>query len=169
MTRQKPLKYLSSPIILALMLTLSACGFHLRGTVSLPSRFKQIQLVTKAGFSPFFTTLTRRLQQRGVSLVGSDDSRYVLSILNVSESDQMSARLGGAEAGSYNYTRTVRFSLTDDKASVLITPTDITVSKTYTTNVTQQLIANQKKAVLSKEMDQELADQILLKLTDLTQ
>ena len=148
---------------------LASCGFHLRGKITLPKAFTKLHITTKTHFSPFMTTLQRTFIQRGITIVDHSDSVYVLTLLNVSDSDQMITRVGGAEAASYAFKRTVGFSLAGPKGQLIIKPTQVSVTKIYTTNVTQLLIANRHKAELSKAMDQALADQILLRLTDLPQ
>lgn len=164
--RQSQIKSTFMLCLLVLMGMLYGCGFHLRGTVALPSALKRLHLVSQVGFSPFLTTLRRHLTDRGVILVDAHAKAYVLTIIEVRDAKQLSQQLGGAGAGKYNYTRTVRFSLSDAKGKVLITSAVVTASQTYTTSVTQQLIATQQLATLSTEINHALAKKILLRLTD---
>ncbi|MDG1462909.1 MAG: hypothetical protein P8R04_04990, partial [Gammaproteobacteria bacterium] len=67
------------PLFLAVLLT--ACGFRVEGSGSLPVEFSQTYVRAEDRYTPFYQHLTRALRQRGVVIAKSPASAG--AIINV--------------------------------------------------------------------------------------
>lgn len=61
-------------LIAFIALSLSACGFHLRGQTPLPERVKTLILITQSSSASFDRTLRSELAKAGVTLVSKEDT-----------------------------------------------------------------------------------------------
>jgi LPS-assembly lipoprotein len=150
--------------ILALALALSACGFHLQGSGSLPPALAKTYLAGSAPHSDFLLSLTEALRLRGSDVVTVRDTAE--SVLNVS-SDQTGQRVLSVTARNipreYEVYYAVTFSLQvgDQK---LIDNESLVVTRSYTYDETQVLAKAAEEQVLRRALAEDLARRVVRRI-----
>ncbi len=82
-------RYRSSLLPLCLVvLLLSACGFHLRGTVDFPPDVSTVYIQTDDRYSPFYRELVTTIQQSSLGLSRNSDSADVVIRVLSDETDR---------------------------------------------------------------------------------
>ena len=154
--------------ILLLSLSLAACGFHLRKSQPLIPELSVVYIQTSTPNDPFIQVLSRLLLANGVQLTAAPHfASSTLNIISIQQNNSLGALQGAAEAGQYVTSLTINFSVTDSSGHVLLAPTSITRSATYSNNATQILSANSMANQLTAQIQQQLAQAILQQLASI--
>ncbi|MDF2940690.1 MAG: lptE [Gammaproteobacteria bacterium] len=154
--------------ILLLSLSMTACGFHLRKPQQLAPELSVVYIQTSTPNDPFIQVLSRLLLANGVQLTSASSfASSTLRILSIQQNNNLSALQGAAEAGQYLTSLTVSFSVADSSGHVLLAPTSVTRSATYSNNATQVLSANSMANQLTIQLQQQLAQAILQQLASI--
>jgi LPS-assembly lipoprotein len=150
-------------LAVAASLLLAACGFHLRGAADLP--FKTIYL----GFSPNSAVgveLSRNIRASGVTVV--DDPKQaeaVLRVLTDTRDKQVLTLNTNGRVREYALFQRFTFSVTDAKGAVRIPPTAITLRRVITYDENQELAKQAEEVLLYRDMQSDLVQQILRRLS----
>ena len=152
--------------LVMVLASLSACGFALRGsggTYNMP--FKSIYL----GFSDtsaLGTELRRNLRGGDrvevVSDIGKAEARFEVLSENRSKSILSLNAQGRVREYLLNYT--LVFRVLDNKGDELLTPTEISLKRPLTFNEAQVLAKESEEALLYRDMQTDLVQQILRRL-----
>ena len=152
--------------LVLVLASLSACGFALRGsggTYNMP--FKSIYL----GFSDtsaLGTELRRNLRGGDrvdvVSDIGKAEARFEVLSENRSKSILSLNAQGRVREYLLNYT--LVFRVLDNKGDELLTPTEISLKRPLTFNETQVLAKESEEALLYRDMQTDLVQQIMRRL-----
>lgn len=149
--------------MLTAVLLLSACGFHMRGKANLP--FKSIYL----SFGPnsqIGTELKRNIEASGGKVV--DDVKEADARLNVLSSTTEKVILTLNTDGrvrEYALFQRFTFSVTDPKGAIMIKPTSITLRRVVTYDPNQELAKQAEEVLLYRDMQSDLVQQILRRLS----
>ena len=150
-------------ILLMATLLLGACGFHLRGQVSMP--FATIYLKTASPNTPFIRELRRNIEARQVKLVSAEDqAELVLDIVSeISEKQVLS--LGGD--GRVNEFRLFyRVSLRAyDRQRDWIPAEEIALRSDYSYDDTKVLAKEAEETLLYQSMRSDMVQQIMRRLS----
>ncbi|MFL9924428.1 LPS assembly lipoprotein LptE [Herbaspirillum lusitanum] len=150
-------------LMLAAALLLSACGFHMRGPANLP--FKSINL----GFSPGSTLgveLKRNIQASGVQVV--DDAKSaeaVMQVLSDTRDRQILTLNTNGRVREYALFQRFSFVVKDNKGVIIIPPTNVTLRRVITYDENQELAKQAEEALLYRDMQSDLVQQILRRLS----
>ena len=154
--------YLLGFVITAL---LSACGFHLRSAADTNLPFQTIYL----GFpesSPLGTELRRNIRGGSTTEVLPTAKEAQASLVVLSETRDKSVlslnNLGRVREYSLGYT--LRFRVTDDKGQELLAPTELTLKRDINYDESQVLAKEGEEAMLYRDMQKDLVQQILRRL-----
>jgi LPS-assembly lipoprotein len=153
-------------LALAPLVTLSACGFTLRGSgpqARLPFRTVYV------GFpetSPFGRELRRNIVGTGGTTIVEDPKAAEASIDVLSESrDKVILSLNSqGRVREYTLNYRLSFRVKDNKGAELLPPTDLIVSRTLTFNESQVLAKEAEEATLYRDMQTDLVQQILRRI-----
>ncbi len=154
---------------MALTITLTACGFHLRGQgdqFTLP--FKSIYL----GFpesSLLGIELKRNIRTDHTILVVNDAAaaQARLELLSETRNKEILSLNSLGRVREYSLIYTLRFRVLDDKNNELLAPTEITLKRSLTFNESQVLAKEGEEAMLYRDMQTDLVQQILRRLAAL--
>ncbi|OWY27420.1 LPS assembly lipoprotein LptE [Herbaspirillum robiniae] len=149
--------------MLAACLTLAACGFHLRGAADLP--FKTIYL----GFAPNSAVgveLKRNIQASGAKVVDDvKEAEANLKVLADTRDRQVLTLNTNGRVREYALFQRFTFSVSDAKGVVMIPPTAITLRRVITYDENQELAKQAEEALLYRDMQSDLVQQILRRLS----
>lgn len=152
-------------VLLALAAALSACGFHLRGSngqFSMP--FRSIYLAFP-DTSPLGTELKRNL--RGVdtevaAAPGNAQARF--DVLVEARGKSILSLNSQGRVREYLLTYRLVFRVRDANGAELLGPTEINLKRPITFNETEVLAKESEEALLYRDMQTDLVQQILRRL-----
>lgn len=152
-----------SLLVCVLLLALSACGFALRGPVAFP--FDSIHV----GFpesSPLGGELKRNLRANGKTLVMAEKSAadVTLEVLGESREKIILSLNSQGRVREYNLTYGLRFRVTDKAGHEVLTPVEISLKRNISFNETQVLAKEAEEALLYRDMQSDLVQQIMRRL-----
>jgi len=147
----------------ALVLMLSACGFAMRGAVSFP--FKSIYLGFSSA-SPLGGELKRNIRANGQTVIASssDDAEVTLDVLAENREKVILSLNSQGRVREYNLLYTFRFRVRDKAGKEFLEPTTITLKRNISFNETQVLAKEAEEAVLYRDMQTDLVQQIMRRL-----
>jgi LPS-assembly lipoprotein len=153
-------------VLVLVLASLSACGFALRGsggTYNMP--FKSIYL----GFpetSALGTELRRNLRAGDRVAVVSDMAKAQARFEVVSENRSKAIMSLNAQGRVREYllNYTLVFRVLDNQGEELMAPTEIALKRSLTFNETQVLAKEQEEAMLYRDMQADLVQQIMRRL-----
>ena len=153
-------------LALAAAVALSACGFHLRGSggdYNMP--FRSIYLAFPET-SSLGTELRRNLRGGDKVEVVTDaaraDARF--EVLSENRGKAILSLNSQGRVREYLLTYTLVFRVLDAKGGELLGPTEISLKRPLTFNETQVLAKESEEALLYRDMQADLVQQILRRL-----
>lgn len=144
---------------------LQGCGFHLRGKVDLPPTLS-VMYVKVNGYPALESELKDALRQNGVDVVSNpSESSSTVDLFNVLfERNLRTVNTRGKVTG-YVLRYTVIFSVEDAGGELLLDRGVVRLTRNFDFDSTQVLQAEEEEAFLREGMEQEIALQILRRLS----
>ena len=126
--------------IMWLCLSLTSCGFHLRGPTPLPPPLKNIYVQSSDPYGALAHNIKQFLSMSGASVTDtSAKASTVLDILDEHSSEQLLSVGTTQQTRQYTLTLTVTFQLTDPQGRVLVTPQTVAETQSITIEADQIL------------------------------
>ena len=150
-------------IVAALLLALSACGFHLRGEAAYP--FQTI-FVNAAGAPGVAAELRRALNATGNARVVDDpkNAQVIVDFPFVSDDKEVLSISGRGAVREYLLIKHVQFRLHDVDGNDWLPPGDIALRRTLTFSESEVLARNSQEQRLQKEMQSDAVQQLVRRL-----
>jgi LPS-assembly lipoprotein len=149
--------------------SLSACGFHLRGsgghyTLPFPAMY-----VGLPDSSPLAIELKRNIRVNGNTIVVSDPAKAdgVIEVLTDPEKTRTKSILSLNSNGrvrEYLLSYNIVFRVRDQQGHELLAPTPIALSRPITFDETQLLAKEQEEALLYRDMQADLVQQMMRRM-----
>lgn len=156
-------------IVLAVSLTVSACGFHLRGdgghyTLPFPTMY-----VGLPESSPLAIDLKRNINANGSTTVvkTAKEADGIIEVLSNPEKTKTKTILSLNSNGrvrQYLLQYGILFRVLDNQGKELLGPTAIGLSRPIDFNETQLLAKEQEEALLYKDMQTDLVQQMMRRI-----
>jgi LPS-assembly lipoprotein len=160
-------------IVSLLVLTLSACGWHLRGVAAGEDKLAMttpldLVIVTKDDHSPLINALRQSLPGYKINELTTANATSLTLNLSREVLDKRTAGVG-SDALTSAYEIILRMDYRISNASGVITPLDTSArtSRTYNYNVNNANSAAQEEELVLREMRRELAQTILRRVKNL--
>jgi LPS-assembly lipoprotein len=154
-----------SSLIVMLIATvlLSACGFHLRGTATLPFNSLYVQ-ATPA--SQFALQVKRAVQSGSGTRIATrpGEAEVVLQILNEFQEKEILSLGAGGRVREFQLRYRVQYRLTDEKNREHIPATEIVLKRDYSFNDEQALSKESEEALLYRDMRSDAVQQLVRRL-----
>jgi len=149
--------------VAAVAAPLPGCGFQLRGPRPLP--FSSIYLGVSA-HSDLGATLRRRIVANGSTAVVDDAARadVRLEILQSAPEREILTLTGAGKVREYELRHVMRFRLVDRAGNEWIAPTTISAKREYNFDDSQVLAKEQEEALLFRDMQADLVEQLMRRL-----
>ena len=155
--------------VLAVALAVSACGFHLRGdgghyTLPFPTMY-----VGLPESSPLAVDLKRNINANGSTIVvkTAKEADGIVEVLSNPEHTKTKTILSLNNNGrvrQYLLQYSIVFRVLDKQGAVLLPPTSIALSRPIDFNETQLLAKEQEEALLYKDMQTDLVQQMMRRI-----
>lgn len=143
---------------------IAGCGFHLRG--STPLAFSKVYVGMPPN-SELGSALRRRLRASGATEVvedaGAADAR--LDILRDERSREILTLTGAGKVREYELRHAISFRLVDRGGTERIAATTISAKREYNFDDSQVLAKEQEEALLYRDMQGDLVEQLMRRLS----
>ena len=163
--RQAPMKFHRLVVIAIFTLVVTACGFHLREEVRLPSAMQRLAIEGADSFTPLGRDLRKALTRAGAQIVeGSAERSAVLRIVrNAFKTDVLSVG-GNARANEYTIRYHVEFDVVDASGNSLLPVQMIELTRDFTFDASQALGIAAEQDLLTDELQRAMVQAILRRL-----
>ncbi len=153
--------------VVCLALAISACGFHLRGSYSLPEALLPIYVEAPAGSGTAKAVRDALRRQQGALAPEAAQAQSTLVIMDEGEDRRVLSVDDSANVSEYELRKTVRWRLerdVGDASETALGPTRLRVRRDYQFDSQAVLAASQEEDTLYSDMEQALAQRILARL-----
>lgn len=157
-------RHLLQSAALGSLALVTACGFQLRGTTRLPFETLYAPFAPNSAIGADFRRLLRVLE--GTRLVDQvKDAQVRLDILHELREKEIVGFSSTGRPREYQLRLRLRFRLSETAdGSELIAPTEIILRREITTTDTQIVAKEQEEALLYREMQTDMVQQVLRRL-----
>ncbi len=154
-------------LLLAVTLSLAACGFHLRGSNLKGIEFAFKSLYLKApGETPFVADLRRALYVNKVALTStSDQSELILEVVSEQTSKQILSLSGSGRVQEYQLIYRVSLRVYDGKQVDWLPAEEIVLTRILAYDDAQVLAKEQEEAMLYRDMRSDAVAQAVRRLS----
>lgn len=137
--------------LLTLLLSISACGYHLRGSIDLPEGLKRIYMQGASGL--LHKIMQRTLKSSGGELVTSiEQSGIVIQVLKEKMDRRVLSLSSSGRANEYEIIYTLNFNLLDAEGNLLSKKQKIEISKDYFNDQEEVLAKDNEEQVIREEI-----------------
>jgi len=154
-------------LLLALCSLISACGFHLRGALTLPPGLEDVQIKARDPYSALARSLERSLRQNGVSIVPASERDAYVAVLDIL-SERWAARPQSVDqfgrAQEYNLRYAVVFVLRNADGDVLVPQQAVELARDYISAPDDATGIDSERELLTREMQREMNASILRRI-----
>jgi LPS-assembly lipoprotein len=159
------LKHYKLIATLFLLLTLSACGFHLRQPLPLAKPLQNIYVQSRTPYGDLTRNIKQYLQMSGVHLAASpEQAATVLNITQEVMSQDLISINSSQQTRQYNLRLSVTFEVTDPKGSILIAPQTLTELRPLTLQSNQILAGSNQATQIYRDMRRALTFNLMNRL-----
>jgi LPS-assembly lipoprotein len=156
-------------IILLTTLTLTSCGFHLRGHVPLAPPLHHLYLQSQHPYGELTRNLKQYLRMSGVHLASSPQAASaILTILNEQTSQELISINSSQQTRQYNLRLNVTFQILTPKGTLMVPPQTVTETRPLTLQSNQILAGSNQAAQLDFDMRRAIVYSIMNKLSSQT-
>jgi len=154
------MRYQRFALILILLLV-SGCGFHLRGSVTLSADMQILHLESSVGESDILQELRRALNSGNVEVVDSPQPGvYSLGLGQEEIEERVLSVNSNARAGEYELSISIPVQLRSGQVLVF-GPEILTIEKVYLADPNNAVAKQEEREIMEEEIRSELAIQIL--------
>ena len=151
-------------LLAAFCLTITACGFHLRGQATLPFE----TLYVNASNDSSFAIELRRALLAGTNARLSDnpkDAEAIFQLVNENREKLILSVNTGGTVAEYELRLHVSFRVYNNKGQNWIAPTEITLKRDVSYNDTNVLAKDYEEAQLYKDMQSDAVQQVVQRMS----
>ena len=150
-------------LLLMAVSALTACGFQLRGTATLPFNTLYVQA---PALSPFALQLKRAVQAGSSTKVieNRDQAEAILQILTEAPEKEILSLGAGGRVAEFQLRYRVQFRLTDEKNREHIPASEIVLKRDYSFNDSQVLSKESEEGLLFRDMRADAVYQLVRRL-----
>ena len=154
-------------VALLAMLVLSACGFRLRGTGPQPELPFRTLFVSVAETSPIGVQLRRNLDVMSNIQIVTDRklADAALEVLNEGKDKQVLSLNSQGRVREYTLLYRLNFRVVDKEGRQLLAPTELVIRRIQSFNENQVLAKEAEEATLFREMQSDLVQQVLRRVS----
>lgn len=159
------MKKIIIPLMCALLL--SACGFHLRGMIDIPTWLDSVAVLSKDNnYKELVDILETQLDGYKIKVTEDPaEAKYWIIINYVSFNQQVISIGASTNPRQYQLTMTVEFLLKSRDGLIVKPARRVFVSRQFTANNDRILGSNEEETLLENEMRQDAVVQIINRLS----
>lgn len=155
-------------LVASLSLLIVACGFQLRGAAELPQSIQTMYIQGINMRQGLGIELKRTLRRNGINVIDDyAEGAAVLSFTSNHYERRVLSVGGNAKVSEYELIQTVVFQLSDDQQNKLIENERFEARRDYQFDQEQALASDGEERLLREDMDKQLSQAILRRLSAL--
>lgn len=159
---------LKNLILAGLFTLIAACGFQLRDAAELPASIQTMHIQGINMRQGLGLELKRTLRRNGVNVIDDySEGAAVLSFLKNQYERRVLSVGGNAKVSEYELTLEITFQLTDNQQNKLIDNERFEARRDYQFDQEQVLGRDGEESLLREEMDKQISQAILRRLSAL--
>lgn len=149
-----------------LVLALSACGFHLRGALALPSDIGPIRVVARDPYSPLAESIAQALNRAGgqATAEGPAEGKATLTIRFEQWGDLPTSVDVQGRAQEFTLRYATIFDLRRADGSVVVPEQSVELARDYISVPTASQGTESEREILTREMQREMVASILRRI-----
>ena len=148
--------------VLTTLFIISACGYHLRGSINLPEGLKRIYLVNAS--PDLKRTMKKILKSSGGKLLEQADNAGIVIQLIKEKLDKRALSLStSGRANEYEIIYTLQFNLLNSGGQALSEQQEIKISRDYFDNQEQVLAKHNEEQIIREEMLRNAVRSLLIR------
>ena len=149
-------------LVVALLLTLAACGFRLRGTAEVP--FETIFLPGATGGIALDLKRNIQVGTRAKVVDDAGKAEAVLQFTEETRAKEVLSLTGTGKVREFQLRYQVGFRVHDGKGGEYVPPSTIQLTRDVTFNDAEILAKEQEEQILFRDMQSDMVQQILRRL-----
>ncbi|MCD9005379.1 LPS assembly lipoprotein LptE [Luteimonas sp. XNQY3] len=151
--------------LVALVLTLSACGFHLRNALTLPPNLGPVDIVSSDPYSRLARSVERALAAAGAEIADPDATGVATLNIRSERWAALPASLDAqGRAQEYTLRYAVVFSMRDADGVDIVPQQAIELARDYLAPPTDSIGADSERELLSRELEREMTASIIRRI-----
>jgi LPS-assembly lipoprotein len=139
-------------------MSLSACGFHLRGDLTVPEELREVKIKGDTK-SPVIRHVNRLLQTNAIRI--SEEAINQIEFLGERHGRRAITLNSRAKTAEYELRSEIRYQVTGKDRQILFGPETLLVERIYTFDENSVNAKEAEESLLRKEMQQSLARQVV--------
>ncbi len=161
---KQPRRLLILSLVACASLQMGACGWHLRGQVSLP--FERVY-VASDGFSLFAAELRQVIQSsRAVQLADTaEQAQVIVKVENEQRAQNILSLSTSGSVSEFLLSYQVSYRVMDNKGKDLVAPSQISLQRSMTYSDTETLGKQSEEKMLFRDMEADAVQQMLRRLS----
>ena len=157
-------RFLKLGLMLA-FLSLSACGFHLRGEMPLAKPLHSLYIQSIDPYGVLVKELEQSLKMSHVTLTANPNDADTTLVITRDDTAQTLLSVGGTQqTRQYQLSVTVTFEIVDATGRVIIAPQSIAEARVITIQSSQILGSSNEASLYFQQMRRQLASAIMYRL-----
>lgn len=149
-----------------LLVTLTSCGFTLRGDTELAEPLKLMYLQTVDPYGPFTKSLDQSLKMSNVTTVSNPKKAHtILQIIRDDTEQKLLSVSGTQQTRQYELKVTVMFQVLNNKGSIIVGPQALAETRTITVQSNQILGSSNEANSYFDQMRRSLASAVMYRLS----
>lgn len=150
--------------LLITLIFITSCGYHLRGSMDLPSNLKNIYLL--GGSGQLHKVFKRTLKtSKGKLVHTTKDADVVVEIIEEDMDRRVLSLSQTGRVNEFELLYTLRFLFLDNKGQALSKKQEIEISRDYFNNQEEVLGKNNEEKTIKKEMYRQAVQSIVRRLS----
>lgn len=158
------MRYLAYLMLLGLVISLSACGFQLRGTGGLPPALQVMAISGIAEDQPFYRVLIDTLERQGVQVVDGEEATAQLDFTRVETGRRIAAVGRDGRVDVYEVFLELGFDVSGSEGVRPMPGARLNVSREYSFNPADILSSEETERELFETMYREAVQMLILRL-----
>jgi LPS-assembly lipoprotein len=156
---------IASLLMLGMAVLLSACGWHLRGTLTLPEGLNSVYLHSESDAQLLGRTMEQLLVANQVGIAERQAAaQLIIKLLDFTEDRRVVAVGDNTLVTEYELIATADFSVENARGEVILPPSDVSVIRAYQFDQDNVLGMAEEQQLILQEMRREIAQQIIRRL-----
>jgi len=153
-------------LIACLLLSISACGFQLRGSAALPEEMSVTFVKTPKPWGTLLADFSEALRNRNVTVTDNrDEATAILTIIRSTQDKDVLSVDGAGKVLEFQLSQTILFAVKTGDNIPLLEPQSVSMVRDFLFNSTDVLSKDREEAVIRSTMQRELVNLAILRMT----
>lgn len=153
-------------LVMCLAISISACGFQLRGSAALPAEMAVTFIKSNRPYGPLIDDFTDALRTHHVKITEDrSEATAVLEIIHDElDKDVLSVNSSG-KVLEFQLRQSIQFAVTTSDQLPLLEPQSVTMTRDYLYSNTDVLSKEREEIVVRRALQRELVNLAMLRIT----